>query len=71
MFGPSMTNTQIVLLLLPVILIELGLIVFALRDLLRPERHVRGASKLMWGLIIVFISLLGPIVYFVVGREPE
>ena len=71
MFGPSMTNTQIVLLLLPVILIELGLIVFALRDLLRPERHVRGDSKLMWGLIIVFISLLGPIVYFVVGREPE
>ena len=66
-----MTNTQIVLLLLPVILIELGLIVFALGDLLRPERHVRGDSKLMWGLIIVFISLLGPIVYFVVGREPE
>ena len=48
-----------------------GLIVFALRDLLRPERHVRGDSKLMWGLIIVFISLLGPILYFVVGREPE
>jgi len=66
-----MTNTQIVLLLLPVILIELGLIVLALRDLLRPERNVRGDSKLMWGLIIVFISLLGPIVYFVVGREPE
>jgi hypothetical protein len=66
-----MTNTQIVLLLLPVIVIELGLIVFALRDLLRPERHVHGDSKLMWGLIIVFISLLGPIVYFVVGREPE
>jgi glucose uptake protein GlcU len=71
MFGPPMTNTQIVLLLLPIILIELGLIVFALRDLLRPERQVRGDSKLMWGLIIVFISLLGPIVYFVVGREPE
>jgi hypothetical protein len=69
--GLAMTNTQIVLLLLPVILIELGLIVFALRDLLRPERRVRGDSKLMWGLIIVFISLLGPIVYFVVGREPE
>jgi hypothetical protein len=69
--GTAMTDTQIVLLLLPVILIELGLIVFALRDLLRPERRVRGDSKLMWGLIIVFISLLGPIVYFVVGREPE
>jgi len=69
--GPAMTDTQTVLLLLPIILIELGLIVFALRDLLRPERRVRGDSKLMWGLIIVFISLFGPIVYFVVGREPE
>ena len=71
MLGPAMSNTEIVLLLLPIFLIELGLIVFALRDLLRPERHVRGDSKLMWGLIIVFISLLGPIVYFVVGREAE
>jgi hypothetical protein len=66
-----MTDTQIVLLLLPVVLIELGLIVFALRDLLRPERRVRGESKLMWGLLIVFIGMLGPILYFIVGREPE
>ena len=66
-----MTNTQIVLLLLPVIAIQVGLTLFALWDLFRPERKVRGDSKLMWGLIIVFISLLGPIVYFVVGREAE
>jgi len=66
-----MTDTQILLLLLPIIVIELGLIVFALRDLLRPERRVRGDSKLMWGLLIVFISMIGPILYFIVGREPE
>jgi hypothetical protein len=66
-----MTDTQIVLLVLPIALIELGLIVFALRDLLRPERRVRGDSKLMWGLLIVFIGMLGPILYFIVGREPE
>jgi hypothetical protein len=65
----AMTNTQILLLLSPIILIELGLIVFALRDLLRPERRVRGDSKLVWGIVIVFIGLLGPIVYLTVGRE--
>jgi hypothetical protein len=64
-----MSDTQIVLLLLPVIVIQLGLLVLALRDLLRPERHVRGDSKLMWGLIIVIVSLLGPVLYFAVGRE--
>jgi len=65
------TDTQILLLVLPIVIIELGLLVFALRDLLRPERRVRGESKLMWGLIIVFVGMLGPILYFIVGREPE
>jgi hypothetical protein len=64
-------ETQILLLLLPVVLIEIGLIVFALRDLIRPERRVRGESKLMWGLVICFISLLGPILYLTVGRQEE
>ncbi len=64
-----MSQTQILLLLIPIIVIEIVLIIFALRDLLRPERLVRGESKLMWGLLIVFISLLGPILYLTVGRR--
>lgn len=66
-----MNDSQILLLLLPVLLIQLGLIVLALRDLLKPERRVRGDNKLVWGLIIVFINLIGPILYFVAGREEE
>jgi hypothetical protein len=64
-----MTDQQILLLLAPLILLQLGLVVLALYDLLRPERQVRGDSKLMWGLIIVFINLIGPILYFLVGRR--
>jgi Phospholipase_D-nuclease N-terminal len=64
-----MTTGQLLLLLTPVIVVELVLIVFALRDLLRPERRVRGNSKLLWGIVIVFISLLGPIIYLAAGRE--
>jgi Phospholipase_D-nuclease N-terminal len=64
-----MNDTQLVLLLLPILVIEIGLILFALWDLLRPDRRVRGDSKLMWGLIIVFIGMIGPIVYFLVGRD--
>ncbi len=66
-----MTDTQMLLLVLPIVIIELGLIIFALRDLLRPERRVRGDSKLMWGIIVVLFGFIGPIVYFIVGREPE
>jgi hypothetical protein len=64
-----MSDTTLVLLLLPIVLIEVGLMLFALWDLTRPERRVRGDSKLMWGLIVVFVGLLGPILYLAVGRE--
>jgi hypothetical protein len=65
------TNTQLLLLITPILIVEIVLIVIALRDLLRPERQVRGDSKLLWGIVIVFVSLLGPIIYLVAGRREE
>ena len=64
-----MSDPTLLLLLLPVIAIEVGLLLFALHDLLRAERKVKGDSKLAWGLIICFVSLIGPILYLTVGRE--
>lgn len=66
-----MTDVQIVLLVLPLAIVEIGLIVFALRDLFRPERRVKGDSKPMWGFIIILLGFVGPILYFVIGREPD
>ena len=66
-----MNTTQIALLVAPIVIVELVLIVIALRDLLRSERKVRGGSKLMWGVIIIFFNLIGPILYLAVGREEE
>ncbi|MDQ1551781.1 MAG: hypothetical protein QOD50_1203 [Actinomycetota bacterium] len=56
---------------LPLLFILLLLIVVALRDLLRPERRVKGGNKWLWGVIIVFGELLGPLIYFALGRENE
>ena len=53
--------------LIPIIILQLGLMIFALVDLVRRER-TRG-PKWVWALIIIFVNLIGPIVYFVVGRE--
>ena len=64
-----MFNTALILLLLPIALIELGLIIFSLYDLTRPERKVRGGNKIVWGIVIVFFNLLGPLLYLTVGRE--
>jgi hypothetical protein len=60
---------QIVALLAPIILIQLGLMIAALYDLEKEERRVRGGSKLVWVLIVVFVNLIGPILYFTAGRE--
>jgi Phospholipase_D-nuclease N-terminal len=62
-------STSTVLILLPLVLIELGLVVFSLVDLFRPERRVVGNNKLVWALIIVLIGTIGPIVYLLAGRK--
>ena len=54
-------------LLIPIILIQLGLVIAALVDLIKRPK-VRG-PKWMWVLIIMFVNFIGPIIYFVVGRE--
>ena len=58
---------QLLPFLIPILLLQLVLIVVALIDLARRER-TRG-PKWLWALIIVFVNLIGPIIYFVVGRE--
>jgi len=54
-------------LLAPLILLELVLKMVALWDLTHRER-VRG-RKLIWALIILFVSLVGTMLYLVLGRE--
>jgi hypothetical protein len=66
-----MDQTQLLLLFIPNLIIQIALLIVALRDLIRPERRVRGDSKLMWGIIIVLINIIGPILYLAVGRQEE
>ncbi len=65
----ELKTEQIVALLAPIVIIQIGLMIAALRDLEQEDRHVRGGSKLVWALVIVFVNVLGPIVYLVAGRE--
>ena len=55
--------------LTPIIIIQLVLLVWGLYDLTRPGRQVRGDYKVIWALVIIFINILGPILYFLVGRK--
>jgi Phospholipase_D-nuclease N-terminal len=62
-------STSQLLILLPLALIELGLVVFSLVDLFKPERRVIGDNKLIWALVIVVVGTIGPIVYLLAGRK--
>jgi hypothetical protein len=65
----ELKTEQIIALLAPIILIQLGLMIVALIDLERSERHVKGGSKVVWALVIILVNVIGPILYFVAGRE--
>jgi hypothetical protein len=59
-----------VLVFIPLILIEVGLLAVALYDLIKREK-VRGGNKWLWGILIVCVNVIGPILYFILGRVEE
>ncbi len=60
---------QFLPLIIPIVLIELVLMIVALVDLVKREKTT--LPKWVWALIIIFVNLIGPIVYFIVGRKEE
>lgn len=55
-------------LLLPIIIIQLGLAIYCLVDLKKRDT-VRFNNKFIWVLIILFINLIGPIVYLMLRDD--
>lgn len=53
--------------LIPIAIIQLLLLFAAIFDLARRET-TRG-PKIMWVFIIVLVNFIGPILYFVIGRD--
>ncbi len=53
--------------LIPLMIIQYGLLIAALIDLVRRDKT--NGPKWMWALIIFLVSMIGPIIYFIVGRD--
>ncbi len=64
---PLQRIIQLLPLIIPLVLLQLILMVVALVDLAKRER-TRG-PKWMWAIIVILGELLGPILYFIIGRE--
>jgi hypothetical protein len=51
--------------------LQLGLAVYALIDLWKtPVERIQMGKKWVWVLIILFVSLIGAIIYLVAGKKP-
>jgi len=56
-------------LLIPVFLVQIALLIFALVDLLKRENT--NGPKWLWIILIIFVNIIGPVLYFVIGRRDE
>jgi hypothetical protein len=54
-------------LLIPLVVLQLGIQIWALVDLAR--REATNGPKWLWAVIIILGELLGPVVYFIAGRK--
>ncbi|WP_239618442.1 PLD nuclease N-terminal domain-containing protein [Cohnella mopanensis] len=62
-----MDKSDLLMILLPVVLIQLILMVTALTFLFRMD-SVRG-KKWVWVPVIVLVNIVGPILFFAFGRK--
>jgi hypothetical protein len=53
----------------PMLLLQLILLVVALVDLVKREPERINGPKWLWAVIIICISMFGPIIYFIAGRR--
>jgi len=57
-------------LLIPLVILQFALGITALIHVLRHPAY-RFGNKVMWVIIVVFIQIIGPIIYFTLGRGED
>lgn len=56
--------------LIPIIILELALAITALVHVLKHPNYKFG-NKILWIVVVLFIQIIGPVVYFLFGRGDE
>ncbi|AUG57909.1 MAG TPA: hypothetical protein DCE02_04385 [Ruminiclostridium sp.] len=63
----NMTNLEILKLFLPLIILQVGLVLYCIIDILK--KGVGNLNKVLWIIIVLFVNTLGPVIYLAVGRK--
>ena len=54
--------------IIPIAIIQLTLFIVALVHILT-HKHYKVGNRLLWVIIVICLNLIGPILYFVIGRS--
>ncbi len=57
-------------LLIPIAVLQLGLMLAALISILKHKNYKTG-NRALWVILSLFVSIIGPILYFVLGKTDE
>ena len=57
--------------LIPVVIIQFGLLGYTLYHILTHKNYKRGTRTLWLIIVLVFMNFVGPILYFLLGKEEE
>ncbi len=58
-------------LIIPLIIAEIVLLLFTLRHILTHKKYKRGTRALWIVITIIGMEFIGPILYFLLGKEDE
>lgn len=57
--------------LIPLVVIEFGLLAYTIANILKHDHYKRGSRALWLVISIVGMQFIGPILYFILGKEEE
>lgn len=55
--------------LIPLVIAEFALLAYTLRHILTHKKYKRGTRALWLIVTVVFMNFIGPIIYFLFGKE--
>ncbi|MCR5480388.1 MAG: PLD nuclease N-terminal domain-containing protein [Ruminococcus sp.] len=56
--------------IIPLLVLQLGLMLAALISILKHKKYKTG-NRALWVILSLFVSIIGPILYFVLGKTDE
>jgi len=65
-----MDATELIKLIWPIILIQLGLQIYAIVDLIK-RKKTKNLSVPVWAIIIILGEIIGAALYLLIGRSEE